>query len=118
MTNAIPSEQRNWAMVAHLSSVVGWLTVPGIANIVAPLVIWLIKKDENNFATQQAKECLNFQISMTIYTIIAAILCLLLVGFILLPALLIFDIVVTIMGAIEASKGVPYRYPMTIRFIS
>ena len=115
-TQEIPQPERTWAMFAHLSSFLGWIGIP-FANIIAPLVMWQIKKDEMPFGSSQAKECLNFQISMTIYAIISAILCLVLIGFVALFALFIFDVVITIIAAIKSNEGVAYRYPLTIRFI-
>jgi uncharacterized Tic20 family protein len=63
-------------------------------------------------------ESLNFQISVLIYAIISAILLLLLIGFILLPAVGIFWLVFTIIGSVRASNGEDYRYPLTIRMVS
>lgn len=103
-------------MLAHLSSFIGWIGIP-FANIVAPLVMWQLKKDEMPFGSAQAKECLNFQISMTIYAIISVILCLLLIGIPMLIALYLIDIIFTIIAAIKSNDGIPYRYPMTVRFI-
>lgn len=104
-------------MLAHLSSFLGWIGIP-FANLIAPFVMWQIKKDEMPFGSSQAKECLNFQISMTIYAIISGILCLVLIGFVLLFALFVFDVVITIIAAINANDGKAYRYPLTIRFIA
>ncbi|MGJ8677523.1 MAG: DUF4870 domain-containing protein [Akkermansiaceae bacterium] len=109
-------EEKTWAMFAHLSSFLGWIGLP-LANIIAPLVIWQIKKDEMPFAAAQAKECLNFQISMTIYALICGVLCIIIIGFFGLAALFITDIILTIIASIKANEGVHYRYPMTIRFI-
>ena len=115
-TNDIPQAEKTWAMFAHLSSLLGWIGIP-LANIIAPLVMWQIKKDEMPFGSSQAKECLNFQISMTIYALIAAVLMFVLIGFLLLPALYVLDIVFTIIAAVKANEGIAYKYPMTIRFI-
>lgn len=104
-------------MWAHLSSFAGWLGIP-FANIVAPLVIWMIKKDEMPFAAEQAKECLNFQITLTIAFIISAILVLVVIGFIGLIGLAILDVVLTIIAAIRAGEGQAYRYPFTLRLVS
>jgi uncharacterized Tic20 family protein len=65
----------------------------------------------------QGKEALNFQISITIYGLIAGLLCLVIVGALLLPIILIIFVVFTIIAAVKANSGEAYRYPMTIRFI-
>jgi uncharacterized Tic20 family protein len=103
-------------MLAHLSSFAGYIMPFG--NIVGPLLVWLLKKDESAFVAEHAKEALNFQISLTIYIIVSALLMCVLIGFVLLPALLIADVVLTVMAAVAASNGTMYRYPLTIRFVT
>jgi len=103
-------------MFAHLSSFLGYTCIP-LANIIAPLIIWQVKKDDMPFASDQGKECLNFQISMLIYVIISAILTLILIGFAFLVILYVMNIILTIIAAIKANEGVTYRYPLTMRFI-
>ena len=108
-------DERTWAMLCHISTLSGMI-IP-LGHIIAPLIIWLIKREEFSLVEDQGREVLNFQISMTIYTIISAILCLILIGFVFLFILVIFGLVVTIIAAINANDGQSYRYPMTIRFI-
>ena len=108
-------EEKMWAMLCHLGTFIGFV-VP-LGNIIAPLVIWLIKKDSFPLVEDQGKEALNFQISMFIYFLISALLCLILIGFVALVALAIADIVLTIIAAIKANEGNRYRYPLCIRFI-
>jgi len=103
-------------MFAHLSSFLGYTCIP-LANIIAPLIIWQVKKDDMPFASDQGKECLNFQISMLIYVIISGILTLFLIGFAFLVILYVMNIILTIIAAIKANEGVHYRYPMTMRFV-
>ena len=112
----ISQRERNWAMGAHASSLLGWVGVP-FANIIAPLVIYLIKRDEMPFVADQAKECLNFQITLTLGLLVAGMLALLVVGLPLLIALPVIGILFTIIAAVRAADGVHYRYPLTIRFV-
>ena len=125
MTNPVDPEQtqitdskqaHTWGMLCHLLAFAGFVGIP-FGNILGPLVIWLIKKDEMPFVDDQGKEVLNFQISITIYAIVSGILLLVFIGFLLLPAVLIFGFVMTIIGAIKANGGERYRYPFTIRFL-
>ena len=109
-------DERMWATLCHLSTF-ALFALPAFGNIIGPLIIWLIKRDELPLVDDQGKEVLNFQISMTIYYAAAAILCCVFVGMVLLPALVIFAMVVTIIGAVKASTGVAYRYPLCIRFL-
>lgn len=108
-------ESRMWAMLAHLSSLSGFIIPFG--NIIGPLVIWLIKRDEMTFVDDQAKEALNFNISMTIYGLISAVLVIVVVGFLMLAVLGIAWLVLAIMAAIKANEGVAYRYPLTLRLV-
>ena len=105
-----------WAMLCHLTALVAYIGIP-FGHIIGPLVVWLLKKDEFPFVDDQGKESLNFQISMTIYGIVALILCFVVVGFVLLLALAIADLVLVILATVSASSGKAYRYPVTIRFI-
>jgi uncharacterized protein len=111
----LSSTERNWAMACHLSALCGYV-IP-LGWILGPLVVWLIKREEFEFVDDQGKEALNFQISVLIYGIVSAILCLLLIGFLLLFALAIFHLVMVIVASVKASSGIRYRYPLTIRFL-
>jgi uncharacterized protein len=107
---------RIWEIFCHLSAIAGFLIPFG--NIVGPLVIWLIKKNENPAVDAHGKESLNFQISMTIYTLLAGLTIFILIGFILVPILVVLNIVLVVMAAIKASNGEFYRYPITIRLVT
>lgn len=109
-------EERNWAMFAHLSTFAGHLVPFG--HIAGPLIVWLLKKDEMPLVNDQGKEALNFQITMTLAFIVAALSLFVLVGFFLLPAVWLFDVIVTIIAAVKANEGVAYRYPMCWRLVS
>ena len=115
MTQSADQQANTWALFCHLAAFGGYIVPFG--HILGPLIIWLIKKDEYAIVDDQGKESLNFQISMTIYFIIAGILCLVLIGFVLLPVLVIGGIILVVIGATQAYKGEYYRYPFTIRFI-
>lgn len=108
-------DQNTWGMLCHLSALLGFV-IP-LGHILGPLVVWLVKKQEYPFVDDQGKEALNFQLSMTLYYIVALILIIILIGIVLLIALAIFSLVVTIIAMIKANEGVAYRYPMCIRFI-
>ena len=108
-------DEKTWGMLCHISTFCGMI-IP-LGNILAPLIIWLIKKEDLPFVADQGKEVLNFQISMVIYFIIAIILCFLLIGIPILIGLFIFDIIITIIATINANEGKYYRYPITIHFI-
>lgn len=102
-------------MLCHLRALAGYLFPFG--NLMGPLAVWLAKKNDYPFVDDQGKESLNFQITITIAVVIAAFSIFLLVGIILLPAVLLFDLVMMVVAAINASNGTWYRYPLTIRFV-
>jgi uncharacterized Tic20 family protein len=108
-------DARTWAMLCHIGAFAGYIIPFG--HIIAPLIIWLIKKDASSFVDDQGKESLNFQISISIYVIIAALLTLVVIGVVLLIALVIFDMVMVIIAAIRSNSGERYRYPLCMRFI-
>ena len=109
-------QERNWGMFAHLSALSMFIGVP-FGNIIGPLLIWLIKKDEFSFVAQEGKEALNFQISITIYYIVAGILCVVFIGFILLAVLAVAQIILIITASVKASEGSGYQYPYSIKFV-
>ena len=86
-------------------------------NILSPLIIWLIKKDEMPFVEDQAKEVMNFQISMTIYFIGSIILIIVLIGIPILIVLGIFNVIIIIIAGINANDGKSYRYPINLKLI-
>lgn len=108
-------DERLWAMLCHLLAFAGY-TIP-FGHLVGPLTIWLIKKNEMPFVDDQGKEALNFQITMTLAALVAALLTVVLIGFFLLIAIAVIDVIFIIVAAVKANDGVAYRYPLTIRFI-
>ena len=112
---AVPNV-RTWAALCHASALLGvFLHFPG--HLIPPLIIWLAKRDDSPELDAHGKEAVNFQISMLIYNAIAAVFCLVLIGFVFLAILWVLNAVFVIIAAIHASDGKFYRYPMTIRFI-
>jgi uncharacterized Tic20 family protein len=108
----VPTEdERMWALIAHLSYLAG--SVIGFP-FVGPLVVWLIKKDQSPFVGDQAKEALNFQLAVMVAVLVLIVTC---IGAILAPVVGIAALVYSIIAALEANKGVYYRYPYTIRLI-
>ena len=112
---SVNKEERTWGMLCHLLALSGFIVPFG--SIIGPLIIWLIKKDEMEFVDDQGKESINFQLTMLIAFIISAILMLVVIGFLLMAILAIFDVVVIIIASIKANDGIRYRYPYAIRFL-
>jgi uncharacterized Tic20 family protein len=116
MAGAPSAEERQWAMFAHLSALVG-VIIP-LGSIIGPLVIWLIKKDTMPFVNDQGKEALNFNITVGIAAVVSWILCFILIGFLLLAVLAVGWVVFVIIATIKANEGTTYRYPFTLRLVS
>ena len=108
-------DENMWAMFCHLSALVGF-AIP-FGNIIAPLIIWTLKKDEYPHVNDQGKEAINFQLSITVYILISVILVFVVIGIPLLIILGIFSLIMTVIAALNANDGNKYRYPFTIRFI-
>lgn len=113
MTNEITSpnnDDKNIATITHLGGTV--------FSFIPALIVWLLKKDDSEYLASQAKEALNFQITVLLAQFIAGILVWLLIGFLLLPIIWLANIVFCIIAAISTSQGRTYRYPLTLRLIN
>ena len=100
----------------HLLGLTSYLGIP-FGNIIAPLVLWLLKRAEDPFVDVCGKEAINFQTTISLYFTLSAILIFAKIGILLLPLVVIFHSIFTIIASIKASEGHHYRYPLTIRFI-
>lgn len=107
------NEERQWAMFAHIGTFSS-IVVP-LGNFIAPIVVWQLKKHDSDFVVEQAKEALNFQITLVIYTLLSLPLCFIFIGFFLIFALVLFGLIMVIVGAVRANEGDDFRYPMCIR---
>ncbi len=102
-------EARNMAMLCHLLGIVGFF---------APLVIWLSEKDKHKFVNEHGRSAMNYQISLMIYYFVCWPLCLVVIGVFLLAVLTIMHVVFVIIGAVRASRGRLWRYPIAIPFLT
>jgi hypothetical protein len=102
------AEDNQWASFAHLG---------GILSFLPSLIIWLIFKDRGAFTNVEAKEALNFQITIAIGYVIASILTVVIIGALLFPVLGILSIVFSILGFLKTKDGISYRYPFALRLI-
>ncbi len=109
-------EARNWAMGCHLAALAGFVIPFG--SIIGPLIVWLIKKDESSFVDSQGKEALNFQITMLIAFLVCIVLAFILIGFLLMAVVVIFNLIMIILAAIKTSEGEDFRYPVSLRLIT
>lgn len=108
-------EERQWAMLCHVSAMLMYVTA--IGGLVAPFVIWLLKREEMPFVADQGKETINFQITILLALALSVVLMLVFVGVVIFWALLAFHFVVTLVAAVKVTEGVAYRYPFCWRVI-
>ncbi|MEM9828379.1 MAG: DUF4870 domain-containing protein [Planctomycetota bacterium] len=114
MTAGQDSQTQQWALILHLSQFAGY-AIP-LLGLIAPIVIWQIKKNELPSLDAHGRVVANWMISEFIYFLLTLALCLVVVGFFLLPVLAILSIVFPIVGAVKASQGEVWKYPGSIPF--
>ena len=107
--------ENSLGIVCHLLGLATFVMPFG--NILGPLILWLIKRADSPYLDAVGKEAVNFNISWTIYAVVAAISIFALVGIILLPLVGLVWLILIVLAAIQASEGKIYRYPLTIRLI-
>jgi uncharacterized protein len=112
---ALTPDERTWGGAAHWSALVGAFVA---LAFLGPLLVLLVKGNDSPWIRKQAVESLNFQISILIYAIVAAISIIILIGFVLLPAVGLIWLIFTILGSVKVAGGADYRYPLTIRMVS
>ena len=114
-------DAKTWAMVSHLAAFAFVTCIP-FANLIGPLIVWLIKRQDHPFVDDQGKESVNFQLTITIVGIALMVLFFIpvigqLLSLIVGPVLTIAVIVLVIMGAVAANRGELYRYPVNLRLL-
>lgn len=108
-------DEKNMALLCHLSAL-AMFVIP-FGNILGPLIVWIVKKDSFPVVEVEAKEALNFQITVTIAIAVAGILSFILIGLPFLIAIGIANVVFIVLAAMTVSQGMPYRYPINLRLI-
>lgn len=109
------AEERNWAMAAHVGSILtAWLAL----GLFAPLLVLLLRGQDSPYVRRHAVELLNFQLNALVYSIVFALLLFVLIGFVLLPLYGIFYLVCVVLATVRASSGQEFRYPLTVRIVT
>lgn len=108
---ALTSDDRLWIVLAHLSVFLG-------VGLLVPLIIYLVKRPENPRVAAQAREALNFHLSVLLYTMVCVPLVFIIVGIPMLLILGVTSLILAIVAAVKSSDGEDYRYPLTIRLVS
>lgn len=108
------SDEKTWAMVCHLAALAYFIP---FGQVVGPLIVWVLKKDEMPFVDDQGKEALNFQISILIYQLLCIPLVFIVIGIPILIFLGIINLVLVVVAAVNAGRGIPFRYPLSIKLL-
>lgn len=109
--NPAPSnDDKNIATITHLGGT--------IFSFIPALIVWVLKKDDSEYIAAQAKEALNFQITVLLAQFIAGLLAIILIGFLFMAIIWLANIVLCVIAAISTSKGEAYRYPFSLRLIN
>lgn len=105
-------DERTLTLLCHLSGI--------LTGFIGPLVFWLVKKDESTFINDQAKEALNFQITLAIAYVVLSVLSVISCGVMLVvfPVIYVGSIVLMVIAGMKANEGISYRYPLTLRLIN
>jgi uncharacterized protein len=112
--SGLDKETRQWAMILHLSQFAGYV-IP-LAGLIAPIVIWQVKKSEMPALDEHGKIVANWMLSAIIYAVISIVLIFLLIGIPMLLALGVMAILFPIIGGIKANNGELWKYPLSIPF--
>ena len=99
-----------WSMLSHLSALLG-------VGFVLPLVVYLAMRHESEYVAANAREALNFHISVLIYSLCCIPLVFILIGIPLLIVIGLGSLVLAIIATIKASDGLCYHYPLTLRLV-
>jgi hypothetical protein len=110
------SQERIWGMLCHLTALLGLVGIP-FGNIFGPLLVWLYKKKAYAMVDKQGRESLNFQLTMTILVLIAALLIYLKIGMMLIFVLASINVVLVLIASVQSYRGETFRYPFRIRFL-
>lgn len=110
-------DEKTWAMLAHLS-LLGHMVLPFV-SIIAPIVIYVTKRETSPYVEDHARDAINFQITLILYHLIAIPLAIVTcgVGAVLVPIAYILGLIGMVMAAIAANRGEYFRYPMTFRLV-
>ncbi|TLX74964.1 DUF4870 domain-containing protein [Labilibacter sediminis] len=109
------TDEKNWATYCHIAALAG--VIFPLGNIIAPLIVWILKKEEYQMVDDQGKEVLNFQITAMLGVAISAIFMFAFIGFVFMLVIGVMVLIYTIKGIIRTSEGYLFSYPFTIKFI-
>ena len=104
-----PSDEKLWATLLHVGGI--------FFSFIPSLIAYLVLKDRSPFVRQHSATALNFQLTMLLASFIGGVLTIVIIGIFIIIAVAIVVIIFSIIAAIAANKGEPYKYPMSIQFV-
>jgi uncharacterized Tic20 family protein len=131
-------DERNWGLAMHLAGLAGMFILPAAGNIIGVLILWLVKRSESEFLDNQGKEALNFQITISIINVAINVVAALSAWHLSWESMFyrghwnfrevtlfsgvrsiiwIINIIFSVMGAVKASNGIHFRYPLCWRLV-
>lgn len=111
----LSESEKNWAMLCHLSAFAGFFFPFG--GVIGPLICWLSRKDDSQWVNINGRSSLNFQLSMLLYMILAAPLCIIIIGIPIIIFLVVLKVICIIIASVKAAKGEDFKYPISIPFL-
>lgn len=111
----LSKEEKTWGLLCHALSLCG-LLVP-LGNVIGPLIMWVIKKEESGFVKEEGKAAINFQLTVLIALLCCLPFTIVLIGFPLAVVIYIISVIFSILGAKQAYEGENYIYPFSLNFI-
>lgn len=105
-------ELNTYCMFMHLGQLAG-LLIP-LVGWILPILMWTTHKDRSEVVDAHGKNILNWMISVLIFSIIAGVLSVIIIGIPLLIAIWICDIVFIIIGGMRANDGIVWKYPYSL----
>lgn len=109
------NDEKQMGMFLHLSQLLGFIIPFG--GLAAPILLWQLNKEKIPALDAHGKMVANWIISSVIYFAVSAVLCLILIGFLGILAVIIMGIVFPIIGGVKANNGELWEYPLTIKFL-
>ncbi|MCL5269639.1 MAG: DUF4870 domain-containing protein [bacterium] len=114
--NTSQSAPGKWLVGLQLSQFALFITIFPLGNVIAPLVIWRLKRDAVPGMDEAGREIINFQLSIALYLLISIALCRWGIGYLLLVATLVFDAVMIVQATLAAERGKLKQFPLAIQF--
>lgn len=104
-----PSDEKLWSTLVHIGGI--------FFNFLPALIGYVVLKERGPFVRQHTGTALNFQLTLLIASAVGVVTLVILIGFLILAAVGVANLVFSILAAVAANKGEFYEYPLAIKFI-